>query len=625
MFYVQRGVALALLAIGLVGCGAGSDSGLADRGAARQVQGSVQVAATPTVLAGSYVDYKFDRMGSYVDITHIATARITRVAADARIRFADYTLAMDIDGNAGKVYRLYAAAFNRVPDVRGLSYWIDVMDRGASLWEIAKGFAASAEFKQLYGINPTNQSIVESLYRNILKRDGEYAGINYWVGILQRASVADALMGFSESPENQQGVYSAIVNGIAYREPGAVYSAVANAGVNRTGTMGTAVVLDGTGSLEGSGAQTSYAWAFTERPALSNAVLRNADTSLPSFIPDKPGTYSIALTFSDGKTSVSSSVKVVVFQSMLNFAPLDVHYSKGLDKMIVSSSNPNALKIVDPFSGDVATVSLPAAVKNFSLSPDGRRAIVLHESVASLVNLDSAVVVKSFATGGSHTDAFLTANGVAYFIGQSGGQWVRPSVVYFDAATGQALTPPEGNYMGSFYGTQTGIYAPTKNKVYLMSQGLSPADINYFTINPTNSEVTAMGDSPYHGDYSMSAPLYLSENEDILFTSSGNYFYTSTLRYAGTFSQSVRSLSNSAAKDETLIFAGSGPNYPANYRRYTGSLFFSDTTIALPVIDGKQSYGIKIFHSVNGSRVALVQTGSAAADGAGLKYYAIPL
>lgn len=267
---------------------------------------------------------------------------------------------------------------------------------------------------------------------------------------------------------------------------------------------------------------------------------------------------------------------------------------------------------------------MPAAVKNFSLSPDGKLAAVLHESVASLVDLQSGTLAKSFATGGAHTEALVTNQAVVYLIGQSGGQWVRPSVVYFNGRTGAELTLPETTYMGMFYGTQYGVYAPSKNKVFLMSQGLSAADISYFTINPATNGVIAMGDSPYHGDYSMSTPLFLSENEDILFTASGNYFYTSTLRYAGTFSQRVRSLSNSTAKDETLLIKHE-TDYPKSYQRYSGALFFADRSYDFPLIEGKQSYGIKIFHSAAGAPVALVQTGSAKSSSVGLKYYALGL
>lgn len=628
---LQRVLLAAACATALAGCGAGSQD--TPNAGPTKLLASVQTNTTAYVMAGKYGDYRVERVSGMVQLTHIATSVVTRVPGDARVRFADYTYGMDVEGNAGKVYRVYQAAFNRTPDVRGLSFWIQAMDKGVSLEEIAQGFVNSPEFKSVYGINPTATEIVNRFYNNVLHRNGEPAGVAFWVGVLEgkRASVAAVLggpNGFSESPENQAGVYATIGNGIAFREDDVSYVVAANAGVNRSTSVGTPVTLDGTESI-GDAAGLTYSWTIVARPAGSVAQLLNPGTALPTFTPDKAGAYTVSLTVSDNRSNATATVTVNAHPGALAFAPLDARYSRGLDRLVTVTTNPNALKIVDPFSSEIRSVSLPTAVKNFSLSPNGKLAIVLYESVASLVDLETGTLVKSFATGGSHTDAFVTDNAVAYFIGQTGGQWVRPAVVHFNARTGQELTLPESEtgYLGMLYGTQYGIYAPTLNKVFLMEQGLSPADIHYFSIDPASGGVTSLGDSPYHGDYWMSIPLFLSESEDLLFTGAGNYFYTSNLRYAGSFSldQGLISLSNSAAKDETLVIARSYEGYPKNYRRFTGALLFADGVIDFPVIEGKQSYGIKLWHSADGRRLALVQTGSAQQNGPGVKYYVIVL
>lgn len=626
---------LATIATVLAGCGAGSNTDATVVGGATKLAASVDSRIASSVLPGKRADYRIERVNGMVQLTQLSTALVTRVAADARVRFSDYTLGMDVEGNAGKVYRIYQAAFNRTPDMRGLSFWIQKMDDGATLDSIAQAFVASTEYKSVYGINPTEGDIIARFYQNVLHREGESGGVSFWTSVLRNksATVAAVLAGFSESPENQAGVFAAIGNGIGYREDNVSYIAVAHAGANRSVSVGTPITLDGTESVANNGATVSYRWAITARPASSGAALLNATTALPSFTPDKVGAYIITLTFSDGNTSATASVTVNASPAALAYAPLDARYSRALDKLITISSNPNALKIVDPFSESVRNVPLPTSVKSFSISPNGKLAIVLHESVASLVDLESATLVKSFATGGSHTDAFITNAAVAYFVGQTGGQWVRPSVVYFNARTGAEMTLPETNYMGMFYGTQYGVYAPGKNKVFVMSQGLSPADISYFEIDPATNGVIAMGDSPYHGDYSMRTPLYLSENEDLLFTSSGNYFYASNLKYAGTFGlqQGLTGLSNSTVRDETLVLTGTvsyypaSTTYPSNFRRFAGPLLFADGVFDFPVIDGKQSYGINIWHSADGRRLALVQTGSATENGMGVKYYVIVL
>ena len=144
-----------------------------------------------------------------------AAANLTGVE---RIAFADQSIALDIDGNGGQAYRIYQAAFARVPDLAGLGYWIGAMDGGASLKSVAEGFVVSSEFKELYGANPSSSDIVSMFYQNVLRRPGEKAGIDYWAGILdsKAGTVADVLMGFSESAENQAALVGVMSNGFAY-------------------------------------------------------------------------------------------------------------------------------------------------------------------------------------------------------------------------------------------------------------------------------------------------------------------------------------------------------------------------------------------------------------------------
>lgn len=135
-----------------------------------------------------------------------------------RVRFLDQAVAFDIEGVAGMAYRVYQAAFGRTPDLGGLGFWIGAMDRGSSLHNVAAEFSQSAEFKALYGTAPTNRQIVEKFYTNVLHRPGETAGIEYWSGVLDQglATVAEVLVGFSESPENKAALTGVVSNGIGF-------------------------------------------------------------------------------------------------------------------------------------------------------------------------------------------------------------------------------------------------------------------------------------------------------------------------------------------------------------------------------------------------------------------------
>ncbi len=146
-----------------------------------------------------------------------------------RVQFTDTRLALDMDGNtnagfnlaglanAGQVYRLYQATFNRTPDKVGLAYWIGQADSNVPLTTIASGFTGSVEFNNTYG-NLSNHLFVDQMYQNVLHRPGEAGGVAYWYSQIDGGTQTrqQILVGFAESNENQAAVIGVIQNGIDY-------------------------------------------------------------------------------------------------------------------------------------------------------------------------------------------------------------------------------------------------------------------------------------------------------------------------------------------------------------------------------------------------------------------------
>ncbi len=378
-------------------------------------------------------------------------------------------------------------------------------------------------------------------------------------------------------------------------------------------------------SFDEDGDTLTYQWTVDARPVSSQAALSAANTAAVSFTPDMAGLYVLAVRVSDGHSTSIAYVNVRAlgaFQSSvaLDYVPGAAHYSLGLDKVVIASSSPNALHLVDPFTGARSAIVVPAPIKNFSLSPDGRLAAVLHEGAVSLVDLTAGTVLRSTSTGGAQTDAFVTNAGIIYAIGQTGGQWVAEPVVVIDGRTGIKITQNGSSSSGFayFYGTQYGVLAGSLDKVFFLAQGLSPADISWFRFDESNSQVTVSGDSPYHGDFPMYTPLWMAGDDSLVFTADGNFFQSDTLHYAGQLAgiQFMFGFSHSAQSQEALVLTATNTGaYPTSYQRFTGSLLFPDTAMPLPLVSGQQSYALQIFHSSGGSHVVLVQTGSDGTDG----------
>lgn len=139
-----------------------------------------------------------------------------------RFQFRDGTVGIDIDAyeNAGMAYRLYQAAFNRVPDTPGLGYWIRELDEGkGDLAWVANNFIISAEFQATYGAPATvsDTQFINLLYQNVLHRAPDASGLAYWQDELTRGfERARVLASFSESIENQQNVIGVIQDGIFF-------------------------------------------------------------------------------------------------------------------------------------------------------------------------------------------------------------------------------------------------------------------------------------------------------------------------------------------------------------------------------------------------------------------------
>jgi hypothetical protein len=134
-----------------------------------------------------------------------------------RIKFADATVAIDIEGHGGQVFGLYQAAFNRLPDSGGLGFWINALDGGSTLNAVTNSFISSPEFIATYN-NLSNAGFVNQIYLNVLHRQSDPGGAAFWQhgldsGATDRPTV---LLNFTQSAEFQGNLAAQIGNGFSY-------------------------------------------------------------------------------------------------------------------------------------------------------------------------------------------------------------------------------------------------------------------------------------------------------------------------------------------------------------------------------------------------------------------------
>lgn len=123
-----------------------------------------------------------------------------------RIRFDDGSVIFDLAGtDPGLIYRLYQAAFARTPDEGGLRYWASAADLySINQLQLAHEFRSAPEFIAKYGSNVSNRDYTYNMYKNVLGREPDQGGIDYWTNVVDIGWVSrdQLLIEFAQSPEN---------------------------------------------------------------------------------------------------------------------------------------------------------------------------------------------------------------------------------------------------------------------------------------------------------------------------------------------------------------------------------------------------------------------------------------
>ncbi len=170
--------------------------------------------------ADNFRDYKFYNKGNGKYEIKSDAGVIDNITGIPKLIFADKTASISaiadiketfdqvtgLNTDSGKMFRLYNAAFARFPDADGLKYWIGNFSSGIDDERaVSSSFLASSEFKERYGDNITHETYVQNLYLNVLNRELDQGGYNYWVGNLNNGVEQrhEVLLGFAESAENK--------------------------------------------------------------------------------------------------------------------------------------------------------------------------------------------------------------------------------------------------------------------------------------------------------------------------------------------------------------------------------------------------------------------------------------
>ena len=194
---------------------------------------------------------------------------------------------------------------------------------------------------------------------------------------------------------------------------------VADAGEDQTVSVGSTVTLDGSGSTDADGDALLYAW---EQVRGSQVSLNGQESASPSFVAGEEGSYTFALTVSDGTDSASDTVAVVVEAvpvlavepDTLDFGTVEVGQTRSLELTLVNDGNAalqvNEVSVEAPFSVVSQSLSVVAGGSrslNVVFAPTGGGAF---SSALRVRSNGGEVSVWLVGRGNASPVAQLTAN-----------------------------------------------------------------------------------------------------------------------------------------------------------------------------------------------------------------------
>ena len=121
----------------------------------------------------------------------------------------------------GKIVRdLYLGTLGRPPDSGGLSFWVNELRSGrASVPSVSAQFYASPEYFQRSG--GTTSAWITDLYRQILHRDPDAGGLEYWVNRTAQVGRVAVAFDFFQSVESRRDRVARLYQALLARSPDA--------------------------------------------------------------------------------------------------------------------------------------------------------------------------------------------------------------------------------------------------------------------------------------------------------------------------------------------------------------------------------------------------------------------
>jgi hypothetical protein len=156
------------------------------------------------VFAGKLSDYTLDTHDGHIVISlKAAPQQQAQVINVETLQFADQSITVENRTALTSITGLYHDVLGRQADVSGVDFWGRAEHAGTSLGQIALGIITSAEGQARHdAFNGDKAHDINLLYQAIFSRPAEAAGLAFWLDVMDHGvSLAQVADSFLHSPE----------------------------------------------------------------------------------------------------------------------------------------------------------------------------------------------------------------------------------------------------------------------------------------------------------------------------------------------------------------------------------------------------------------------------------------
>ena len=260
---------------------------------------------------------------------------------------------------------------------------------------------------------------------------------------------------------------------------------------------------------------------------------------------------------------------------LLSHAIADAEFNRATNRIVAISNDPPALMRIDPETGSVMTMSLPAFPKCVSVSADGAYAAVGHYISVTYVDLNSMSVVDSYPIR-DFVDPFdiVLAPGWVYVFPRYD-QWVNVRCI--ELSTGDE-TPHTGRQV---YQGAIGRLDVSGDFLYCVTPGIEKFD----KLDVQPGTAAYLYESPYLGQHPVGSNFWTSQDGRLI-GATGHVFTTATslpydmVHLGQLVGAQARWIDHSSAASRMFAITGGLP--PSAIRVYGDELYDYQGTIGLP-------------------------------------------